>query len=130
MPTTEGTAMQDTIPTNPADNGPGTRTRQHRHVGLILFEGVEELDAVGPREVLSHRDLTHPEDGWKISCLAANGEPVAGAKGLVIAAHHSIGTAPQLDVIIHPGGPGTRPMLHDPGHLNWIRSQREVEPLI
>ena len=53
-----------------------------------------------------------------------------GAKTLVIGAHHSIGTAPPLDVLIHPGGPGTRPMLHDPDHLNWVRSQRESVPLM
>ena len=33
-------------------------------------------------------------------------------------------TPPTLDVLIHPGGPGTRPMLRDHGHLDWVREQR------
>ena len=29
-----------------------------------------------------------------------------------------------MDVLLHPGGPGTRPMLHDSDHLTWVRRQR------
>jgi hypothetical protein len=32
-----------------------------RHIGLLLFDDVEELDAVGPWEVLSYWTLHHPE---------------------------------------------------------------------
>ena len=122
--------MQDPTRTDPVGNDRGLRAGQPRHIGLLLFDGVEELDAVGPWEVLSHWTQNHPEDGWNAFCLSADGEPVVGAKTLVIGAHHSIGTAPPLDVLIHPGGPGTRPMLHDPSHLNWVRSQRESVPLM
>ena len=44
-----------------------------RHIGLLLFDGVEELDAVGPWEVLAYWTRHHPEDGWAISCLSAGG---------------------------------------------------------
>ena len=47
-----------------------------RHIGLLLFDDVEELDAVGPWEVLAYWTLHHPEDGWSISCLSRDGEPV------------------------------------------------------
>ena len=61
-----------------------------RHIGLLLFDDVEELDAVGPWEVLSYWTLHHPEDGWSISCLSRDGSPVVAAKGLTLAAHHSM----------------------------------------
>ena len=109
---------------------PGPQTGQRRHIGLLLFDGVEELDAVGPWEVLSYWTQQHPEDGWDAFCLSADGEPVVGAKTLVLGAHHSIDDAPPLDVLIHPGGPGTRPMLHDPAHLDWVRNQRASVPLM
>jgi transcriptional regulator GlxA family with amidase domain len=101
-----------------------------RQIGILLFDGVEELDAVGPWEVLSAWTRQHPEDGWDAFCLSPDGRPVRGAKSLVLGAHHSIADAPAMDVLVHPGGPGTRPMLHDRDHLDWVRRQRSTVPLL
>ena len=122
--------MQPSSPSGPLVAEPGPRGGQRRHIGLFLFDGVEELDAVGPWEVLSTWTQQHPEDGWDVFCLSADGEPVVGAKTLVLGAHHSAVDAPPLDVMMHPGGPGTRPMLHDPAHLEWVRNQRASVPLM
>jgi transcriptional regulator GlxA family with amidase domain len=102
----------------------------HSQIGLLLFDGVEELDAVGPWEVLAYWTLQHPEDEWAVSCLSVDGRSVTGAKGLVLGAHHSLDTAPQLDVLLHPGGIGTRRLLRDPVHLEWVRAQRATVPLL
>ena len=75
-------------------------------------------------DVLSHSTQTFPEDGWDAFCLSADGAPVVGAKSLVLGAHHSFYDAQPLDILIHPGGPGTRPMLRDPDHLRWVRDLR------
>ena len=101
-----------------------------RHIGILVFDGVEELDAVGPWEVLSHWTQEHPDDGWDALCLSLDGAPVVGAKSLVLGAHHSVEDAPPLDVLIHPGGPGTRAMLDDTDHLDWIRDCRASVPLM
>ncbi len=101
-----------------------------RRIGILLFDGVEELDAVGPWEVLSTWTRMHPGDGWDVWCLSADGGPVQGAKTLPLGAHHSLADAPPLDVLIHPGGPGTRPMLANQAHLDWVRHQRSVVPLM
>ena len=106
---------------------PSTETR---HIGILLFDDVEELDAVGPWEVLSAWTHFYPQDGWTVSCLSADGGTVRCAKGLVIGAHHSIDDAPRLDVLIHPGGVGTRPMLTNDSHLAWVREQRRTVPLM
>lgn len=103
---------------------------QRHQIGILLFDGVEELDAVGPWEVLSHWTQQYPDDGWDAFCLSIDGAPVVGAKSLVLGAHHSVEDAPALDVLIHPGGPGTRPMLHDPSHLEWVRAARQTIPLM
>lgn len=112
------------------DPAPHPKPHERRHIGLFLFDGVEELDAVGPWEVLSYWTQAYPEDGWSISCLSPDGGPVRAAKGLVLGAHHSIADAAALDVLINPGGPGTRPMLRDERHLDWVREQREQVPLM
>jgi transcriptional regulator GlxA family with amidase domain len=105
-------------------------TPRPRHIGLFLFDGVEELDAVGPWEVLAFWTQQHPEDGWDIATLSVDGKPAAGAKGLTLGVHHSRQDAPEWDVLIHPGGPGTRPLLHDDDHLDWVRRQRSTVPLL
>jgi transcriptional regulator GlxA family with amidase domain len=103
---------------------------RRRRIGIFVFDGVEELDAVGPWEVLSHWTQEHPDDGWDAFCLSADGAPVVGAKSLVLGAHHSVDDAPPLDLLIHPGGPGTRPMLDDADHLAWVRRCRASVPLM
>lgn len=109
----------------------GVRSRApRRQIGILVFDGVEELDAVGPWEVLSHWTQQYPDDGWDAFCLSVDGAPVVGAKSLVLGAHHSVEDAPALDVLIHPGGPGTRAMLHDPTHLEWVRAARQTIPLM
>ena len=55
-----------------------------RHIGLLLFDGVQELDAAGPWEVLASWTRHHPQYGWSNSCLSADGADVTGgAKNLV-----------------------------------------------
>ena len=61
-----------------------------------MFDDVEELDAVGPWEVLAHWTRKHPQDGWAVSCLSFDGEPVTAAKGLVLGAHVALDDAPPI----------------------------------
>lgn len=99
-------------------------------MGILLFDGVEELDAVGPWEVLAYWTRSYPEDAWSVCLLSADGQPVTGAKGMVIGAHHALHAAPELEVLIHPGGQGTRRLMGDEDHLDWVRAQRTQVPLM
>lgn len=101
-----------------------------KHIGIALFPDVEELDAIGPWEVLSAWTRFFPDDGYAVSCMSRVGGLVHCAKGLTIQAHHSFSDAPPLDVLIHPGGQGTRPQLTDDAHLGWVRDQRAAVPLM
>ena len=101
-----------------------TGWRARRHIGLLVFDDVDELDAIGPWEVLSYATLHHPEDGWTVSCVSRDGGPVRAAKGLTLGADHSATTMPPLGVLIHPGGQGTRSLMRDADHLAWLRAQR------
>ena len=106
-------------------DAPATRT-----IGILLFDGVEELDAVGPWEVLAFWTREFPQDGWTVTTLSRDGATVTGAKGLRIEPHHSYGSVPDLDVLVYPGGRGTRPHLTDTAQLDWVRAQRERVPLM
>lgn len=101
-----------------------------RHIGILLFPDVEELDAVGPWEVLAFWTRAHPHDGWSVTTLSRDAGPVRCAKGLTVLADHSYVDAPALDVLIHPGGWGTRAQLRDDAQLDWVRRQRSDVPLL
>lgn len=101
-----------------------------KHIGIVLFDDVEELDAVGPWEVFAAWAKFFPDDGYQVSCLSLNGGLVTANKGLTIAAHHSFADAPSYDMLLHPGGQGTRPLMRDEAHLAWIRQQRATVPLM
>ena len=101
-----------------------------KHIGIVLFADVEELDAIGPWEVLSAWTRYFPDDGYAVLCLSRSGGLVQCANGLVVQAQYSFADAPPLDVLVYPGGQGTRPQLHDDGPLNWIRRQRSTVPLM
>lgn len=101
-----------------------------KHIGIVLFPEVEELDAVGPWEVLAAWTRSFPEDGYAVTCLSHSGGLVQCAKGLVLQAHHSFADAPKLDVLVYPGGQGTRPQLQDRDQLEWVRRRRAEVPLM
>jgi putative intracellular protease/amidase len=84
-----------------------------KHIGILLFYDVEELDAIGPWEVLSSWARRFPDEGYAVSCLSKAGWLVRCAKGLVVQAHHSYADAPPLEVLLYAGGNGTRPHLRD-----------------
>lgn len=96
-------------------------TDDSKHIGILLFPDVEELDAIGPWEVLSFWARTWPEDGWRVFTFSQEGGEVLCAKGLTVRADHSEADRPRLDVLIYPGGQGTRPQLKDEPTLEWVR---------
>ena len=57
-----------------------------RHIGILLFNDVEELDAIGPWEVLSYWTRNHPADDFAVSCLSKSRGLVQCSKGLAVQA--------------------------------------------
>lgn len=99
-------------------------------IGILLFDDVEELDAVGPWEVLAYWTRTFPEDGYEVRMLADDLTPVTAAKGLRLLPDTAVAAAPPLEVLIYPGGFGTRRRLADERELAWLREQRKTVPLL
>lgn len=91
-------------------------------IGIFLFDDVEELDAVGPWEVLSSWCSFWPQDDWEVVTFSLDGTEVRGAKGLRLVPDASADEVGPLDVVVHPGGHGTRSLLADPDHLARVRS--------
>lgn len=100
------------------------------NIGILLFEGVEELDVVGPWEVLAAWTRRHPEDGYQVATFSRDGKPVTCAKDMVLTPQHSFADAPAWDVLVHPGGEGTEVLVKDEEHLDWVRGQRATTGLM
>lgn len=91
-------------------------------IALAMFPDLEELDLVGPWEVLSAWSLMWPDDGVSVFTMAAAAGPVRCAKGLRILPDHAHDDAPDYDILLYPGGQGTRPQLGDEAVREFVRS--------
>ncbi len=80
-------------------------------IGIALFEDAEELDFAGPWEVLAAWARRWPDDGVEVLTVADALGPVTCAKGLRVLPDATWETAGPLDVLVYPGGMGTRPQL-------------------
>lgn len=89
-------------------------------IGIFLFPDVEELDFAGPWEVLRSWQQFWPEDGAEVFTLAREAGEICCAKGLRVVPDHTWETAPAIDVLIFPGGQGTRPQLGDQAVRDWV----------
>jgi putative intracellular protease/amidase len=87
------------------------------HVAIPIFDGLTALDAIGPYEVLSRL----PDA--RVRFLAA--EP--GAKRtengmLALTADGALDDLKTPEVIVMPGGYGTRSLMRDEHMLDWVRA--------
>jgi len=81
-------------------------------IGILLFDGVEELDAVGVYEVLAKAKQLHPQLDLTVR-MRGHKEYVTGALGLKILAHDVKRDLSDLDLLIVPGGPGRKEVVKD-----------------
>ena len=99
-------------------------------IAVALFDGAEELDFAGPWEVLAAWAKQWPDDGVEVFTVASTSDPVACAKGLRVLADHTWEDAPTFDVLVYPGGIGSRRELADPVALERLRGLREQGTLM
>jgi transcriptional regulator GlxA family with amidase domain len=90
-------------------------------IAVVVFPEAEELDWTGPWEVLSYWAQAHPGDGVEVFTLSQHGGEVRCARGLRVLTDHSWESAPPIDVLVYPGGRGTREQLGDQAIGRWLR---------
>lgn len=91
-------------------------------IAIPLFERITALDAVGPYEVLSRLP------GATVTFVAAHGAPRpvrTDSRMLGLEADAALDDVPHPDVVVVPGGPGTRALLGDERLLDWLRGVHE-----
>jgi len=89
------------------------------NIAIVLFPDVEELDFAGPYEVFGMAANYFWQD-WRVFTVAA-ASPVKGRCGLSVNVDYAFDDAPAADVIVVPGGQGTRPGMEDDQLIGYIR---------
>jgi transcriptional regulator GlxA family with amidase domain len=93
-------------------------------IGILLFDDAEELDFVGPYEVFTMVDEVLKRQGRELEhdvlLLAEREHAVRCAKGMQVLPHATLDNAPILDVLLVPGGQGTRREVKNEALLAWI----------
>jgi transcriptional regulator GlxA family with amidase domain len=87
-------------------------------IGIVIFDDAEELDFVGPWEVFTMAAMGRED--LEVLTIAQGEGPVRCAKGLSVIPHRSFADAPPLDVVLVPGGQGTRREVDNPVLLDWL----------
>lgn len=91
-------------------------------IGVLLFPQVEELDFVGPFEVLNYVNKIQP-NSVKVLLIAKNATPITAFNGMRIIPDATIENAPILDVLVVPGGKGRLAAMKNTVLTSFIRKQ-------
>lgn len=87
-------------------------------VAILIFEDFEILDVCGPIEMLG----MYPES-YKINLVARQEGIVSSAQGVSMVAEHSFETDTHYDVILVPGGHGTRREVNQHDTIDWLKGE-------
>ena len=96
--------------------------------GILVYPEVEVLDFCGPFEVFSVTKLDGTNRRTELSpfdvfLVAESPAPVKCAGGLRVVPDHTFETCPPLDILLAPGGWGTREQVNNPKLIEWVKAQ-------
>jgi transcriptional regulator GlxA family with amidase domain len=106
-----------------------------KRVGILIFPAVEVLDFCGPYEVFSVARLDEERrrtesSPFEVLLVAETRDPVVATGGLRVIPDATLETCPPLDILVVPGGWGTRAEMSNQRVLKWIAERaREIETL-
>ena len=99
--------------------------RSKRTLGVVLFEGFELLDVFGPLQMFGMA-----ADDFEIRLISEHGGMVASRQGPKSVSDAAFSTSPALDLLLVPGGIGTRREVNNPVLLDWLKTRSEQAELV
>jgi putative intracellular protease/amidase len=85
-------------------------------IAILIYDKLAALDAVGPYEVMRN------VPGWDVRFVAKEkGDTRTEDGSLGLVADHSLDEVSAADIVLVPGGRGSRPLMNDEGLLQWLR---------
>ncbi|MBA4136505.1 MAG: AraC family transcriptional regulator [Opitutus sp.] len=101
-----------------------------RNTAILLFDDVEVLDFAGPFEVFSVTDEMAAHTLFNVYTVAEKPGTILARNGLKIVPDHTLESAPAANVLVIPGGYGTRALLKKPSLVEWVRRQAKGAEVI
>jgi transcriptional regulator GlxA family with amidase domain len=93
-----------------------------RTVAILLFDEIEVLDFAGPFEVFAVTNELSNDQLFAVVTVAAEKRAIRARNGLSVNPDHTLADCPPPDILIVPGGLGTRALLKNQPVLDWIKS--------
>lgn len=94
-----------------------------RRVAIFIFDEVEVLDFCGPLEVFGVTEQDTDPKPFEVVTVAAKAGPVMARNQLNVNPTYTFEDCPPSDIVLIPGGVGTRPLLNQPDVLTWIQAR-------
>jgi transcriptional regulator GlxA family with amidase domain len=99
-----------------------------KRIGIVIFDNIEVLDFCGPFEVFSVARMNESKrreeaSPFEVLLVAEKSEPVTTTGGMKVIPDHNFETCPKLDILVVPGGWGTRREIDNPVMLDWLRQR-------
>src|SRR5690242_16146884 len=101
-----------------------------RNLAILIFEDVEVLDFCGPFEVFSVANRFTDPPAFSVFTVAEKAGPVLTRGGLSVNPHHRLPDCPRHDLLLVPGGRGTRREMHNAVLTDWIKAQSQEAELV
>lgn len=105
-------------------------TEQTRNVAILIFDEVEVLDFCGPFEVFSVTGKRDDLAPFNVYTVGHTGGSINARNGLTVTPSYSIDNAPAPDILLVPGGYGTRSALNNEPVMDWIKQCNESAELM
>ena len=100
------------------------------NLAILIFEDVEVLDFCGPFEVFSVANAFTDPPAFHVFTVAERPGPVLARGGLSVNPHHRLADCPRPDLLLAPGGQGTRREMHNPALIDWIKAHAPEAELV
>jgi transcriptional regulator GlxA family with amidase domain len=101
-----------------------------RNVGILVFDDVEVLDFAGPYEVFNLASESANPSPLYVYSVGVGVHPVQARGRLMVTPRYTTENCPQSDILVVPGGYGTRPLLKHERLISWIAEQAERVELL
>ncbi len=101
------------------------KTLDQKNVGILLFDDIELLDFAGPYEVFAVADELNGHSLFNVFTLSENGHEIKTIHGLRVQPDYSTEKAPRIDILVIPGGDGTKAVIRNQPLLDWVRQAYE-----
>jgi transcriptional regulator GlxA family with amidase domain len=95
------------------------------NVGIFLFNDIELLDFAGPYEVFSVASEMNNHELFTVFTVSQDARGIKTVNGLTVTPDHDFLSHPKIDILVVPGGVGTKAEMAKKDVLEWIKKQHD-----